>query len=70
MPKGILSILGFLFLLFGFLTIILGMIGLQIKFLSFIDQMGPLGSFLVKVLMIIIGIILMYFDQTRSLEEE
>lgn len=54
--KALYSIIGFLLFLFGFLSILLGMVGIKIVFLLWIDALGRLGAFLFKLTMIIAGI--------------
>ena len=66
MPKGTLSIIGFVLLLFGFLSLVLGIIGLRLSFLSFLEDLGSLLAFLIKLGMIVVGIVLMYLDNIRE----
>lgn len=66
--KALFSIIGFLLFIFGFLSILLGMVGIKIVFLLWIDALGRLGAFLFKLTMIIAGvtmIILTRGDEAR-----
>ena len=60
MNKGLLSLVGFLLFIFGFISLILMIAGLKLTFLSFIDVPGPLFGFLVRICMIFVGIIIVY----------
>ncbi|HMQ48044.1 MAG TPA: hypothetical protein PKA00_11790 [Saprospiraceae bacterium] len=62
--SGILSLVGFILAGLGFLAIMLSMIGVQFSFLLWLNQLGQLWSFLIKVLMVIAGIILVYIAQS------
>lgn len=55
------TVIGYLLILFGMISLVLAFIGLSFAPLSFLDRLiGPLGSFLVKLLMVIGGMILFY----------
>jgi len=66
LKSGLLSIIGFSLFIIGFLALILTLIGLHLGFLGFIEKLGPLGAFLVKILMIAFGLILVYTDRTKQ----
>lgn len=68
--KGITTLLGFLLIGAGLLSIILSMIGLQFSFLLWIDGLGRLPGFVLKIVMILAGFIIMYLAQTKGAEEE
>ena len=64
------TIIGWLLFLFGFISIILGLIGLNITPLVFIDRMfNPLFAFLIKLILIIAGIIIFYMSRLPQEEE-
>ncbi|MEY3366860.1 MAG: hypothetical protein RI973_15 [Bacteroidota bacterium] len=71
MKKTSWIILGFLFFIIGFTSLVLSMIGLQLSYLAWMDQMGGLYSFLVKILMVVAGIVIVYlsYSDWRSEEE-
>jgi len=70
MNRVTLTVVGYVLLLLGFLSLILGMIGLSLKPLTFIDNAaGPLGSFLIKLLMIVMGMIIFYVNRMPPDEE-
>lgn len=56
--KGSLSLIGFLLFLFGFITLILSMVGMKLIPFLWMDYFSPIVSFLIKVLMILFGIVL------------
>lgn len=55
--KSIFLIVGFVLFCLGTLSIVVSLVGARFIFLSFIDQAGPLGSFLIKISLIAIGLI-------------
>ena len=64
------TVVGYGLVLIGFLSLILAMIGLSLKPLVFIDRsLGPLGSFLVKLLMIVFGMIILYMSRVPMDDE-
>jgi len=63
------TVVGYVLVLLGFLSLILGMIGLSLQPLVWIDRsMGPLGSFLIKLLMIVFGMIMLYMSRVAHEE--
>ena len=64
MDKPIVTVIGYVLLLFGLLSLILSMIGLRLTFLSFLDFAGPLLGFMLKISMIMLGFVLMYISKT------
>ena len=64
MQKSILTLIGFLLFVFGFLSIVLSMIGVQLAWLAWLDIPGPLFGFLCRIGMILAGIILVILIQT------
>ena len=60
--------LGFVLFILGSLTLLINMVGLNFGFLAFLDNLGQLGSFLVKIGFILGGILIVAFanaDETR-----
>lgn len=70
MDRPIITVIGYLFLLFGFLSLILSMIGLRLSFLRFLEFGGPLLAMVIKVGMIVIGFILMYVSKTIAADRK
>ena len=62
--KGIITLLGFILAGIGFLALILSLVGVQLAFLTWIDQPGKLFGFIIKLLMILVGIVVIYLVQT------
>lgn len=60
--KSFYTVLGFLLFLFGILSIILNLVGLQFVFLTWIDSFGRLAAFILRIVMMLTGIILMYLN--------
>ena len=72
MKKGFLVTLGFVLFALGFLSIIMGMIGLQFSFLTWMDNGGKLTGFVLRIIMLLAGMILMvmaYTDWDREFRE-
>ena len=70
--KGAFTILGFIFLALGLLSIILNMVGLDFSFMRFMDQLGPLGAFILKLFMTLSGFVIIALARTdwERLERE
>ena len=68
--KGWLSLVGFVLAGLGFLALILSIVGVKLSFLTWIDQPGPLFGFLMRIVMIVAGLIIIYFALTDFSEEE
>lgn len=64
MGKPIVTVIGYILILLGFLALILSMIGLRLKFLAFLEFGGPLIAFMIKMSMIMFGFIIMYISKT------
>ncbi|MFZ2900050.1 MAG: hypothetical protein WA004_15590 [Saprospiraceae bacterium] len=64
MNKTLLTVGGFLLFTFGFLSLVLSMIGVQLAFLAWLDKIGALFAFIIRILMVLAGIILVALAQT------
>lgn len=62
--KGLWTLIGFLLFLYGFLALVLLMIGAKLSFLTWIDIPGPLFGLVLRILMIMIGIAIVYIART------
>jgi len=62
--RAIFALLGFLLLAFGFLSTILGILGIQFVFLGFLQNLSPLMTFLIHLGMAFIGVVIMYLALT------
>ena len=58
-------VLGFFLFFFGFIALILMLVGLQISFLSWIDQWGRTGGLVIRLLMVFGGLVLMYLMRSK-----
>lgn len=66
MQKSILSLIGFLLFLIGFLAVCLNLIGGQFTFLKWMkDGLGAQTSLIIQFSMIVFGIILVILAQTN-----
>ena len=56
--KAFFSILGFLLFIFGFMSLILSIVGIKIAFLLWLDAFGALTGLIIKLMMIMGGIVM------------
>lgn len=70
--KSIYAIVGFLFIIVGFLALVLMMVGVQLSFLTWIDANGRLAGFVIRLLIIIAGFVIIALTQTdwRNVEDD
>ncbi|MBV6654284.1 MAG: hypothetical protein KI786_11035 [Mameliella sp.] len=68
--KVIYSLVGFIIAGLGFSSIILSLVGAKLSFLVWIDSIGALPGFVIKLLMIITGIVVIYLARTDFSGEE
>lgn len=58
------TVIGYILVLIGFLSLILAMIGLSLSPLVWIDRsLGQLGAFVTKLLMIVVGMAMLYMSR-------
>lgn len=67
MSKAIYSIIGFILFVLGFLALVLQMVGVQIAFLTWLDNWGGGTGLFLRVLMIVAGLVIVIV--TRSNEQ-
>jgi len=70
MKKELYTLLGFLLFCTGFLAIVLELVGVDLVFLLWMDTFGSLASFLMKLLMIILGVIIVVITRVDWVQEE
>lgn len=63
--KALLTFIGFVLIILGFLALVLSIVGVKFAFLLWIDKPGPLFGFMFRILMIIVGFVLVYLAQTN-----
>ena len=64
------TVLGYVLLLIGMLSMILGFIGLSLQPLAFLERtLGPLCSFIVKLTMVVVGLIMFYMSRIPPEED-
>ncbi len=64
MCQGWLTVLGFLLVVLGISSICLDVVGVQYAFLVWLNSLGKLFAFIIKLMMIIGGFMLTYLDVT------
>jgi len=70
MDRPIITVIGYVLVLFGFLSLMLSMIGLRLSFLEFLEFGGPLVALVLRLSMVVIGFILMYVSKTIAQDRE
>jgi hypothetical protein len=63
--KNLFTIVGFLLVVIGFLSMIVSVVGLKFSFLLFLESWGSLVGFVIKLMIILVGFILTYLGQTN-----
>jgi hypothetical protein len=64
--KTILMIAGFTIFFFGFIALVLSLVGLQLSMLTFIDIPGRTFGLVVRLIMIFGGMIMLYLGRVES----
>ncbi len=62
--KGLWSLIGFLLMGLGLMSLIFSMVGMQFAFMQWIDVAGRMAGFLFRLVMIIAGIVILYLAST------
>jgi hypothetical protein len=65
-----LTVVGFLLLFVGILTLFLNMVGVDLVFMQWIYEANPALSFIIRLVMVIAGLIMIYIGQTDWDREE
>ncbi|NBC07638.1 MAG: hypothetical protein GVY26_10640 [Bacteroidetes bacterium] len=68
--KGLFSLVGFILAGLGFSAIVLSLVGAKLSFLLWIDAFGALTGFVIKLVMILMGIVILYLARTDFSGEE
>lgn len=68
--KALFTLVGFLLTGMGFSAVVLSLVGARLTFLRWIDGFGALPAFVIKLLMIIIGIVIIYLSRSDFSGEE
>lgn len=64
MNKTLVVGIGFLLFFFGMVAIVLSIVGVQLTFLTFIDAPGRLFGFVMRILMVVIGIVMVFLAKS------
>jgi hypothetical protein len=62
--NGLFTLVGFLLAGLGFFALVLSVVGAKLSFLLWIDAWGGGVGFVIRLLMILVGIIIIYLAQT------
>ena len=63
--SSVLSIIGFILLMIGFLSLVMKMVGVHFSFLFWLENLGGLAAGLIRLLMILVGFLLIYVSRTQ-----
>ena len=58
------TFVGFLMMIYGFLSLILSVAGLQFSYLTFLDIPGKTFGFLMRILMVLVGTVIIVMSRT------
>lgn len=64
------TVVGFLLLFVGILTLFLNMVGVDLIFMQWLYEANPVLSFIIRLLMVVVGLIMIYIGQTDWDREE
>ncbi|MEL6389851.1 MAG: hypothetical protein AAFQ02_06790 [Bacteroidota bacterium] len=71
MNRVTVTVLGFVLFGTGFVALLLGLMGLSLSPLVFLDRLlNPLGSFVAKIIIMLVGFIMFYVARTADEEVE
>ena len=70
MSKTTTTIIGFLLFIVGGLALVLSLIGVQLSYLTWIDEPSKLLGFVIRLLMILAGIVMVVLARTNWREDE
>ncbi|MTB51818.1 hypothetical protein [Lewinella sp. W8] len=65
-----LTVVGFVLLFVGILTLFLNMVGVDLVFMKWLYETNPALSFIIRLVMVIAGLIMIYVGQTDWDREE
>ena len=68
--KTILTVIGFALLAFGFFALCLNFVGLDFTYMYWMKSFGALSAFLMKIGMMVLGFVLIFFGQVDLDREE
>ena len=67
--KGLFSLIGFVFFLLGFTSLILSMVGIKISLLLWLDYFTPPIRLLIRLTMAVGGIVLVFFARNGEAQQ-
>jgi hypothetical protein len=68
--KTLITVIGFLLAGIGLLAIVLSIVGVNFSFLGWLESLGGVVAFLVKIALAVFGFILIYLGQTNWEQED
>ncbi|MCF8236712.1 MAG: hypothetical protein K9I85_01010 [Saprospiraceae bacterium] len=66
--KGWLTVIGFVMFLFGFLSIVLSMVGVQLQFMVWLDHFGRGWGFLARLILLMAGLLIVISDRSGPVD--
>ena len=71
MNRVVFTVLGYILMTVGILSLILGTIGLRLQPISYIDRhVSPLTAFIIKLMLVVVGVILFYRSRINPADYE
>ena len=70
MGKPIQTLIGFLLFITGIIAVVLSLVGVQLSFLVWMDDISRLFGFVMKLIMVISGVIIIVLAQTDWQKEK
>ncbi len=70
MNKTVAMSIGFILFIVGMLAVVLSLVGVQLSFLVWLDNISTLFGFVAKLLMVIGGIVIIVLAQTDWSQEQ
>lgn len=67
--KDLYTLIGFILFIIGFVSVTLSLVGIRLSFLTWLDKIGPVFSFVAKIVMILTGLILVVVVQGGKYEQ-
>jgi len=65
MNKTTLTIIGFLLLMLGVISLVLTLVGVQLSYLLWIDAMGKGIGFVLRLIMVLTGVVMIVLSRGR-----
>jgi len=65
----VVTLIGFLLVVLGILSLILSLVGARFSFLAFLDHWGRLPGFVLRLLMVMMGFVVVFVNRSEELHD-